>query len=436
MENRFFTGKTGIYSIVCPAVLILVGLLSLPVSCGRAAVGSHSCDSQKSDKYMVMVEEYDAPEHVAFTGVSFDGSGTGYGVTPVFKKGKGYDGRMFGLLKTDDRGRTWERIGYRKGNCREMTTYGDCIYFVVYYYGADDPLSPTSSEILKCCPAEKYRLKCVARFDGTVYKLHIFNDSTFVCGMNPETVSVPHSLMITTDSGRTWNEIGVPGKFVDSSIKITYSENCLFASLYGAEYEHALFVKNVITGQERVFEFRRDLHSIVASEGIFTTHPEMRFWQFDGETMKPISVFQWNPDWGYGSYYPRHLFRRGELVIGMAEQFPGKEGKRRCVFGSTDGGCHWEPFVTGDDISIIMAQIGDTAAEVSSDNSISVFFLRNGRINVLTLKKMYSEKTERKNSGNQEKEVFDLLFGKLTDYYEENVPGFSLPEINGESIVD
>lgn len=34
-----------------------------------------------------------------------------------------------------------------------------------------------------------------------------------------------------------------------------------------------------------------------------------------------------------------------------------------------------------------------------------------------------------KSGYNPEKEVFDLLFGQLIDYYEENVPGFSLPEI-------
>lgn len=38
----------------------------------------------------------------------------------------------------------------------------------------------------------------------------------------------------------------------------------------------------------------------------------------------------------------------------------------------------------------------------------------------------YIPQTKTLSEYNQEQEVFDLLFGKLVEYYEENVPGFSL----------
>lgn len=115
-------------------------------------------------------------------------------------------------------------------------------------------------------------------------------------------------------------------------------------------------------------------------------YPDMVFWEYDGENMKPISSFRWNR--GYGSYHPKFLIKKGDLVICVASQYPGEAGKKRCIFGSVDGGYHWKPFLMGDDIGYSTTEIKKNKIPVSSvEDSLSVLFMNEDKINILTLKK-------------------------------------------------
>ena len=402
------------------------------------------------DCFDVTIETFAKPKYV-FNSYAFTEDGTGYAaVTLITRDGLGST-RSFGFVKTDDKGRTWQRIGRRKGYCEEICALRDCLYFLVkhYYENQDSIRLVDHADILKCYPQDNFRVERVSRFDKgsygdiyDVYGFNIFNDSTFACIIDKYEVS--DSLVITKDSGRTWSGISLPGKF-SGLCYFTYSDNCIYAAVYEPETgQQSLFVKDIVTGDEKVFYFKDYLFNITAAGNLFTTQPQMTFWKYDGENMERISAFNWNPRRGYGTYHPEYLVKKGDLVIGTALQYIGKKGMKSCVFGSIDGGYHWKPLLMADDIGC------ESVAAINADedsDSLSMLFARGGidsprTFNILTLKKKpgYNDDdmkyipdtipdTKSDSFSEAEKEVYDLLLKPLIKYYEKHVPGFSVPDI-------
>lgn len=373
----------------------------MSVSCRQTEEGYSG-----EDCFDVTIETFAKPKY-AFNSYAFTEDGTGYAtVTLITKDGLGST-RSFGFVKTDDKGRTWQRIGRRKGYCEEICAFRDCLYFLVkhYYENQDSIRLVDHADILKCYPQDNFRVERVSRFDKgsygdiyDVYGFNIFNDSTFVCIIDKW--SHEDSLVITKDSGRNWSGISHPGKFSGSS-SFAYSDSCIYAAVYEPETgQQSLFVKDIVTGDEKAFYFKDYLFSLTAAGNLFTTQPQMTFWKYDGENMERISAFNWNPRRGYGSYHPEYLVKKGDLVIGTALQYTGKKGMKSCVFGSIDGGYHWKPLLMADDIGC------ESVAAINADedsDSLSVLFARGSidsprTLNILTLKKKpgYNEDKELK----------------------------------------
>ncbi len=382
-------------------VSIITMLFQMSVSCRQ----TEECYSGE-DCFDVTIETFAKPKYV-FNSYAFTEDGTGYAaVTLITRDGLGST-RSFGFVKTDDKGRTWQRIGRRKGYCEEICAFRDCLYFLVrhFYENQDSIRLVDHADILKCYPQDNFRVERVSRFDKgsygdiyDVYGFNIFNDSTFACIIDKYEVS--DSLVITKDSGRTWSGISLPGKF-SGLCYFTYSDNCIYAAVYEPETgQQSLFVKDIVTGDEKVFYFKDYLFDITAAGNLFTTYPQMTFWKYDGENMERISAFNWNPRRGYGTYHPEYLVKKGDLVIGTALQYIGKKGMKSCIFGSIDGGYHWKPLLMADDIGC------ESVAAINADedsDSLSVLFARGSidsprTLNVLTLKKKpgYNEDKELK----------------------------------------
>ena len=374
---------------------------------------SVSCRQPEEDHsgevcFDVTIETFAKPKY-AFNSFAFTDDGTGYATVNLITRDGLGSRRSFGFVKTDDKGRTWQRIGRRKGYCDGICAFRDCLYFVVrhFYENQDSIRLVAYADILKCYPQDNFRVERVSRFDkdsygdiNDVYGFNIFNDSTFVCIIDKRSEAISDSLVITKDSGRTWSGISLPGKFSSSS-SFAYSDSCIYAAVYEPETgQQSLFVKDIVTGDEKVFYFKDYLFNITAAGNLFTTQPQMTFWKYDGENMERISAFNWNPSRGYGSYHPKYLVKKGDLVIGTALQYTGKEGMKRCVFGSIDGGYHWKPLLTADDIHC--ESVVAINADEDSD-SLSVLFARGSidsptTLNILTLKKKpgYNEDKELK----------------------------------------
>ncbi len=400
----------------------------------------------------VTIETF-ARQKYAFNSFAFTEDGTGYATINLITRDGLGSTRSFGFVKTDDKGRTWQRIGRRKGHCKEIRSFKDCLYFLVrhFYENQDSIRLVDHADILKCYPQDNFRVERVSRFGkdrygdiNDVYGFNIFNDSTFVCIIDKWSYAASDSLVITKDSGMTWSGISLPGKFLGSG-SFAYSDSCIYAAVYEPEKgQQSLFVKDAVTGDEKVFYIKDDLFDITAAGNLFTTQPQMTFWKYDGENMERISAFHWNPSQGYGTYHPEFLVKKGDLVIGAGLQFTGKEGMKSCVFGSIDGGYHWKPLMMADDIHC--ERVAAINADEDSD-SLSVLFARGGidsprTFNILTLKKKpgYNEDsvkhisdtipdTESGSFSEAEKEVYDLLLKPLIEYYEKHVPGFSVPDI-------
>ncbi len=427
------------------AVSIMTLIVPMFFSCRQ----TEECYSGE-DCFDVTIETFAKPKYV-FNSYAFTEDGTGYAaVTLITRDGLGST-RSFGFVKTDDKGRTWQRIERRKGYCEEICAFRDCLYFLVrhFYENQDSIRLVDHADILKCYPQDNFRVERVSRFDkgsygdiNDVYGFNIFNDSTFACIIDKYEVS--DSLVITKDSGRTWSGISLPGKF-SGLCYFTYSDNCIYAAVYEPETgQQSLFVKDIVTGDEKVFYFKDYLFDITAAGNLFTTYPQMTFWKYDGENMERISAFNWNPRRGYGTYHPEYLVKKGDLVIGTALQYIGKKGMKSCIFGSIDGGYHWKPLLMADDIGC------ESVAAINADedsDSLSVLFARGSidsprTLNILTLKKKpgYNEDsvkhisdtipdTESGSFSEAEKEVYDLLLKPLIKYYEKHVPGFSVPDV-------
>ncbi len=237
----------------------------------------------------------------------------------------------------------------------------------------------SSSEIWKS--REDFHFEPAFRFDDRkiVYKLHVFNDSTLVCGMNFEAF-FRDSLMVSRDNGNTWNATALPGIFRGDN-SLAYSGNNVYVAFLN-EYDglkSGLCVKDIITGSARIFPFE-ELGNIEASEDLFATDPGIAF-RHNGTGWEETAAFDWCH--GGGKRSPKLLIKRGDLAICIAYQFPGDKGRRHCIFGSADGGQNWQAIWMGDDIGCATEHVSGQ----SDEDAVSVFFTSGGRHYILTFKK-------------------------------------------------
>ena len=357
--------------------MALVLVFHVLATCGHRE-GKYDGD----ENYDVRIETFAEPEYLRAAIYAFDSEGIGYAAQPLYtKEDYGYSRKEFILHRSRDRGRTWEAIGKRQGNCVEISTYKDYIYFVVYYYDYYKKID-APSEILRCSTKNNYKLERVSRFDREIYEFHVFNDSTYACGMYLG--DDRDTLLVTKDSGKTWEEPALPGNFGGDQY-LAYDGNNVYVALFMNDGSgQALMVKDIVNGKETIIPFR-SLYSIAASGNLFTANPDLNFYHYDGDTMEEISSFRWNP-W-QGSYHPISLVKRGDFVVCRALQFPGETGKKDCLFGSVDGGYHWKSFLMGDDMGFPVVPIGDADDISAGVDSLSVFFTNGKTLNVLTLKK-------------------------------------------------
>lgn len=325
-----------------------------------------SADEAKYGDCVITMEGFGSPGK--FETVAFDDSGTGYAAT------KGNNLKPYTFLKSLDNGRTWSRVSTLKGSCSEIVPHKEEVYFI-----------SRSREIWKFRTQEDFAPEKVAAFgrEKSIYKLKVFDDSTFVCGMNAiyrdlDSMTVLDSLMVSKDAGKTWSGMSLPGKFSAGANSLAYSENNLYAVLSTGQ-GMTLLVKDMRSGKEQTFPLG-SLYNIAASDDLLASHSGVDFWQYDGENMNELSDFGWNPS--NGSYHPKYLKKNGELAICIASQYPGEEGKVWCIFGSVDGGRHWQAIWMGDDVGCPTEHVGG-----APDDAVSVFFTSGDRHYILTLRK-------------------------------------------------
>lgn len=359
-------------------VLILMLVLPLLVTCGQP--------EEDDDNYIVTTDEF-SPENLPEIGriFAFASDSVGYAATAILTKEAGlYYRDNYILSKTEDRGRTWTPVWKGKGECTTLSISGGNLYYVTHI---SDDRTTTQSEIWRT-GRDRIAPELISRFDYGIYGFHVFNDSTYTAGMSPYDITAPKDtnlLVITGDSGKKWEKVSFPGIFQGNNY-LAYDGNNIYAAL--SMYNgggRALFIKDIITGKERLFPYR-GLSSIVASDNLFTANPSLVFREYDGESMEPISSFRWNR--GYGSYHPKFLIRKGHLAVCVSSQFPGERGKKQCIFGSIDGGYHWKPFLMGDDIRTNILYEQGKIAEIPDKDGVSIIFGRGGsNLHILTLKK-------------------------------------------------
>lgn len=365
-------------SLVCRQVieiLLTMAISLLLVSCGPAG-----------EEYIVEYEEF-SPENLPEIGriFAFESDSVGYAATVVLTECEGrYYRDNFVLSRTEDRGRTWTPVWKGKGECTTVSIYGDYLYYVTHI---SEGSNTTYSEIWRT-GRDRIKPELMSRFDYGIYGFHVFNDSTYTAGMSLFDIAASKDtnlLVITRDSGKKWENVTFPGIFSGNNY-LAYGGNNIYAALFMYNGDgQSLFIKDIITGKESVFPYR-SLYSIAASDNMFTANPSLVFREYDGAKMKKISRFGWN--FGYGSFYPKFLIKKGNLLLCISSQFTGEPGKEQCIFGSIDGGYHWKPFLMGDDIRTNILYEQGKIAEIPDKDGVSIIFGRGGsNLHILTLKK-------------------------------------------------
>lgn len=356
-------------------VYIAALVLPLLAMCGQP--------EEDDDNYIVTTDEF-SPEHLPEIGriFAFASDSVGYAATAVLTKEDGlYYRDNYILSKTEDRGRTWTPVWKGKGECTTLSISGGNLYYVTHI---SDDRTTTQSEIWRT-GRDRIAPELISRFDYGIYGFHVFNDSTYTYGYHKDdnTPLGKDTLKITTDFGKRWRNIEMPADF-DGITGLAYSKDVIYASV-SDDKGIFLYRKDIVTGEKKLFP-SKFMYSIQASDNLITTYPDMAFWEYDGGTMEIISSFRWNR--GYGPYHPANLFKKGDLVICVASQYPGEVGKKQCIFGSIDGGYHWKPFLMGDDIRTIILYEQGKIAEIPDKDGVSIIFGRGGsNLHILTLKK-------------------------------------------------
>ena len=368
-------GRKDDLSMIMNRVYVVIILLPLLATCGQP--------EEDDASYVVTIEEF-SPENLSDIEriFAFESDGVGYAASVVLTERDGrYYRENYVLSKTEDRGRTWTPVWKGKGECTTVSIYGDYLYYVTHI---SEDSNTTYSEIWRT-GRDRIKPELMSRFDYGIYGFHVFNDSTYTYGYHKDdnTPLGKDTLKISNDFGKTWRNIEMPADFSGIS-GLAYSKDVIYASV-SDDKGIFLYRKDIVPGEDKLFP-SKFMYSMQASDNLFTTYPDMAFWEYDDRTMEIISSFRWNR--GYGPYHPANMFKKGDLVICVASQYPGEVGKKQCIFGSIDGGYHWKPFLMGDDIRTnILYEQGKIAA-IPDKDVVSIIFGRGGsNLHILTLKK-------------------------------------------------
>lgn len=289
-----------------------------------------SCSNRQYD---ISYEDF-IPENLPFGyhSFAFESDSVGYAATILLETA---DSRLTRtdfsrISKTVDRGRSWVKIADVQGLITEICCSGSDLYYIKspdytsfrhkLYHFATDKKTP---ELLVDTEARKYGL-------------HIVNDSTIVF-LESYFRGECDSIFVSKNLGKNWNKLNIPGKFSYEAFVDYDGKYIYLAILKGGERK--LLIINIATNEYFSIQIDR-LFDIQIEDGLFARHPMHYFYQVRDSTLEFISSLRWQR-FG-GSYHPKFLAKNEDVVLGASTQYPGKKGRRECIYCSVDNGYHWK----------------------------------------------------------------------------------------------
>lgn len=287
-----------------------------------------------SDKqYDISYEDF-IPENLPFGSHSFafESDSIGYAATILWETANGsltHTG-FSRISKTVDRGRSWVKIADVQGLIREICCTSSHLYYIrsMDYVSTDYALYRMSTTLKTP--------ELLTDTEDKKYGLHIVNDSTIVF-LESYLRKESDSIFVSKNSGKDWYKLNIPGKFIGKSGVDYDGENICLTRLKDGEKQ--LFIMNIATNEHYFFKIN-NLFSIQIEDGLFARHPMHYFYQVRDSTLEFISSLRWQR-FG-GSYHPKFLAKNEDVVLGASTQYPGKKGRRECIYCSVDNGYHWK----------------------------------------------------------------------------------------------
>lgn len=318
--------------------------------------------------------------------------------------------QRFTVSRTTDRGHTWQKECAGKGTCLEIAENGDKLFLLTKRRkkGAQED----SLRIWRT-PVAKFRPKAILRTVSDIYGFHAFDENTYICLQHLSECRI--SYLLTTDGGKNWETHNIPGMALGK--QVSYSGTNMLIPLLGG-----LYVKDIASNKANFFKYRNFMAAFMAGQIIVSQ--DMKFWKYDGKSLKNISGIKLDK---LILYAPESLMENDGMLIGHG---------RDCLFFSTDGGYNW-------DISKQKRKINEIAS-IKCDEGAAVIYTQDNdsMLHFMKIRQDTGEKHNRRNAGKRLRPsknipdsldtdiVFNLIFGRLIDFYEDNIPGFKMPEMN------
>lgn len=334
---------------------------------------------------------------------------------------RGDKGYRYIVSESHDGGHKWKVLGSGRGECRRIEKSGAYIFLETILHGELD------TTVIMRSPVKNFRPKVVLKAKGRINSFHAFDERTFIYFKQKEDTKGTYRL--TTDSGRNWERVNVPGIMFERPVK--YSGYKMFVPILGG-----LYIKDINSGEELFFRKKGMMAPIVSGQTFSFSGRDM--WKYDGKHMDKIHDFIS----GNIGYIDDYVTGDGDLLIGKGawrEEY--KEGKKytegSCLLYSADGGYSWESFDKSwkkiKSISSIPYKEGIAViCSKSGEKELSIVRLRKTeRTGVSGSKRPLKRLRPTKKIPNKltEMELFNLIFGDLTEFYEDNVWKKSLEDV-------
>ncbi len=397
-----------------------------------ANVALASCSNGKTHEGMTIVIEKESffpqglPTINAYSSrlFCFCSDSIGFAVSPLpLKKEQNYEQR-FTVSRTADRGYTWKKECTGKGTCLEIA---ECEGKIFLLTKARKKGALEDSVCIWRTSQAKFRPKAILKTTAEVYGFHAFDEHTYVCLKHRSEDRI--SYLLTTDGGKNWETHDLPGMTYDK--QVSYSGNYMLIPLMGG-----LYLRDIVSNEENFFKLRNFMTGFIA--GKIVVSQDMKAWEYDGKSLRNIAEIK---DDEFHIHTPKFLTPGNGIFVGLGSGAKGKSKNTNedcwssCLFFSTDRGYNWDIIKTEKRIKEIAALKCDEGASViyTQENDRMLHFMR-----ISTCKK----EQHRKRAGKKLKPsknipdsldagiLFNLLFGQLIDFYEDNVPGFKMPEMN------
>ena len=395
------------------------------------AVNLTSCRGGGEDGAAVVIEkesfiprglpearDYESGELFCFTTDS-----CGFCVSNMALRGdKGY---RYIVSESNDGGHKWKKLGSGRGKCRQIEKSGDYVFLETILHGEQD------TTVIMRSPVKKFRPKPILKVKGKINSFHAFNESTFIYFKQKDNTKGTYRL--TTDSGRNWKRVDVPGIMFESPVK--YSEDKMYVPLLGG-----LYIKDINSGKEMFFRKKGMVNPAVSGQRISFSGRDM--WEYDGKHMDKIHDFIS----GNIGFIDDYVTGDGDLLVAKgAWSEENKEGKKftkgSCLLYSVDGGYSWES----------MDKSREKIKSISSipyKDGIAVICSKSDSKELCIVRIRKAERTGSPGSKRPlkrlrptkeipdsltEKEFFNFIFGDLTEFYEDNVWKKSLEDVVKET---